>query len=148
MISKYVYALCLMLVFSSCAIKNVDYKRCENVRIDNLGLTPMLGMDLVYNNPNAVGCRISNTTVTIICGSDTLGLAVSNKEVKLKPYTDFTLPVETIVSLPVMLKISGQMLKSNEVSIDLKGSVTLKKFIFKRKINFSVREKLSSKDIL
>lgn len=65
--------------------------------MESLSAAPHLTMDLICHNPNGVGCRIANTTVAIMSGNDTLGIAISNAEVKLKPYAEFTLPVYTIV---------------------------------------------------
>ena len=122
--------------------------RSENFKIESLSASPQLSMDLICHNPNGVGCRIANTTVTIMSGKDTLGVAISSAEVKLKPYSEFTLPVYTIVSLPVMFKLSGSLLSSKDIPVDLSGTFTLKKFIFKKKYKFSIREKINSKDFL
>lgn len=45
-----------------------------------------------------------------------------------------------------MFKLSGSLLLNKDIPVDLRGTVTLKKFIFKKKYKFSFREKINSKD--
>lgn len=124
----------------------MEYKRIENLRIEKLSATPQLTMNIVFYNPNGVGCKISDAQINIFSGKDTLGKAVSLKKVKLKPRNEFAIPVTSVISLPVLIKLSGQVLFSNkDVPVDIKGSFRIRKFIFGRKISFNVHEKFDSK---
>jgi hypothetical protein len=141
--------LTIMLAFSSCKIENIQYRRFEKLTLTGISSAPAINLDMVYYNPNSVGCRIKEMGCFIINDNDTFGIAsCSVNSIRLKPKSEFSLPVSSFVSPQSIINLTKKSLFSNaDIPFNFSGTITIQKFIFKRKYHFNVTEKFNKNQL-
>lgn len=133
-----------LLLFSSCKIENVQYRRYENLKADPLSAIPSLNLDVIFYNPNSIGCRVSALQCFVITGQDTFASAYSASTIRLKAFNEFKVPLSSFISQAAILKLAaGSLLSGEDIPLDLSGDLTIQKFIFKKKFHFQVKEKFN-----
>jgi hypothetical protein len=133
-----------IISLSSCKIENIEYRRFENLSLNVNGSNTVINLNLIFYNPNKVGCRIKEMGCFIINSNDTLAIASCDvNAIKLKPGAEFSIPVSSNISPKSVLKLTSKSLFSKtDIAFNFSGTVTIQKFIFKRKYKFNVTEKL------
>ena len=134
---------------SSCKVENIQYKRIENLSFTGISNNPGINLDMIYFNPNKVGCRISKMGCFIISGNDTLAdVSGRMQSVKLKPQSDFSVPVSSTLNAPAMMQLASRgFLNGGDIPVRISGSVTIRKFIFSKKYQFAATEKFNSRQL-
>ncbi|MBK8847330.1 MAG: hypothetical protein IPO27_12615 [Bacteroidetes bacterium] len=128
----------------------LQYKRYEKLKVAKLKLNPELQMDLVFFNPNGVGCALENIDVKIVSESnDTVAYVILQNEIKLPANTEFKVPIACNISTGRLLKNSLQeMINGEDIQVTYVGNFTVRKFIFKKEYSFVSKEKFNRKMFL
>ena len=108
-------------------------------------------LDLAMHNPNKWSLKLKVIDTQITIDDRPLGKASLAKVIRLKGNSDFTMPVEASASLNDLAELSSiglsLLLGNQTATASVKGTMTLKKFIFRKKIEFEYKEKIDSKMI-
>lgn len=141
----YPIILLILFCFSSCKIENIEYRRFENLNLAAISSSPSINLDLVYYNPNKIGCRIKQLGCFIINDNDTFATAsCSVNSIRIKPHAEFSVPVSSFIAPQSLINLGTKSLFSNaDIPFTFSGTVTIQKFIFRKKYRFNVTEKLN-----
>lgn len=105
---------------------------------------PEVKFDIICFNPNTVGCRLKDMDCNVISGKDTIAYAYSNDQLRINPNVEIKIPVNSRISPATILKLSSASLfNKSGIPLDLKGSITVKKFILRKKFHYQVTEKIN-----
>jgi LEA14-like dessication related protein len=146
-----VYFLAILFLSSCFTIKPVEFKRTENITTNRSDTAFEMTFDLAMYNPNNVSIRLSKLETEVTIDNLPLGKAGLSESVRLTRNSDFTLPVSARASLVDLLNLSGiglnLYLGKQTATATIKGRMTLKKFIFRKKIQFEYKEMIDSKTL-
>ena len=139
----------LLFLFSSCfTLQPVEFKKADNITTQKTDSDFLVTMDLSMYNPNSYGIRLSDLATSITIDDQPLGIASSSQQIKLARKSDFILPVNAKASLADLLNLSGiglnLLLGNKTATATIKGKMTLKKFIFTKKIEFEYKQKIDN----
>ena len=142
----------LSLFLSSCfTIRPVEFKKTENITTNRSDTAFEMTFDLAMHNPNNVSIRLAKLETEVTIDNLPLGKANLSESVRLTRNSDFTLPVIAKASLVDLVNLSGiglsLYLGNQSATATIKGTMTLKKFIFRRKIQFEYKEKIDGKKL-
>jgi LEA14-like dessication related protein len=144
------HIICLLsvLMLASCKINDVVYKRIENIDFELRNSVPSINFNIICYNPNAVGCRIGNLHCEILSNSDSVAYAYNIETLKVKPYSEFTIPVKSILSAKAAFKLSSKsLLSTKDIPIRMVGHMQIKKFLFSHKYYFDVTESFNKSQL-
>lgn len=143
--------ICLLFVLSlsSCVtIKPVEFKRAENIVSKTVGNDFQLSFDLSMHNPNNWSLRLTEVITEVTIDNQPLGKANLSKPIRLTKNCDFTIPMlatSSTVDLSRFATIGLSFLLGNKTATaTIKGNITLKKFIFRKKYPFEYKEKIDA----
>jgi LEA14-like dessication related protein len=139
-----------LTLFSSCfTIQPVEFKKAENITTNRTDSDFVMTLELAMHNPNNWSIRLSEVETDILIDNMQLGKARLSKSVRLKRNSDFMLPVNAVASLGDLVKLSGlgiTLLFGNQnATATIKGNMVLKKFIFRRKVQFEYKQTIDGK---
>lgn len=146
---KQLLFLCaITLLFSSCLTqKVVEYKGIENVSYKSENNTPQITFDLVINNPNNWGLRLSDLNSQVFVADHMIGNALLQNTIKIKRKSDVYIPIslnlsmsDVIALIPTGLSLFG---KKSKVNTAVDGDLVLKKFLFKKKYKVNFKQDIS-----
>jgi LEA14-like dessication related protein len=147
----YVLLLPLLLASSCFTIQPVEFKRTENITTSRTPTDLEMTFDLAMFNPNNQSIRLTRLETEVNIDDHPLGKAVLSKSVKLKKNSDFILPITAKASLSDLVNLSSiglnLLLGNQTATATIKGNMTLKKFIFRKKIPFEYKEKIDSRKL-
>lgn len=131
----YVFLFCATFVFVGCgSSKDVTFKEMTNVKIKSLEKdgTLKITADAVLNNPRRVGAKVTYLECEVSVNGKPLADVAQLKETKVPRRSDFSVPLETSVSLKKVLGNAMSMAKSvlgdGKVDVKMKGTVKVKVF--------------------
>jgi LEA14-like dessication related protein len=105
--------------------------------------------DLAMHNPNNWSLRLSELQTEVTIDKLPLGKAQLMQNVRLTRNSDFSLPINASASIGDLINLSGiglnLLLGKQTATATIKGQMTLKKFIFRKKVQFEYKEKIDSK---
>lgn len=144
--------LFLILFLSSCfTIRPLEFKGTENITTNRTDTAFEMTFDVAMHNPNNVSIRLSKLEAEVTIDDLPLGKAGLSQSVRLTRNSDFTLPIGAKASLVDLINLSGiglnLYLGNQSATATIKGNMTLKKFIFSKKIQFEYKEKIDSKTL-
>jgi LEA14-like dessication related protein len=150
--SRHLVLLLPLLLASSCiTIQPVEFKKTENITTNRTPTDFEMTFDLAMHNPNNQSIRLTALETEVTIDDLPLGKAALSKSVRLKRNSDFSLPVTAKASMNDLVKLSSiglnLLLGNQTATATIKGNMTLKKFIFRRKIQFEYKEKIDSKTL-
>lgn len=146
------HILCLTCLFiTACApLKPLEFRSLSDFRVSNLTSSPELSINLNLYNPNSVGGKVKDFHLDIFLGEIPLA-AIQLQNVHMPSRSDFTLPLTTNASYQELIKFLPSGIASfnsgKEIPVKLNGSVTVKKFIFKKTLPFEFQDSINTKDI-
>lgn len=140
----------LITLFSSCfTIKPVEFKKAENITTNRTDSALILTFELAMHNPNNWSLRLSEVETEITIDQRPLGKATLTQSVKLKKNSDFMLPVSAKASFQDLIGFSALginlFLGKQSATAKINGNMVLRKFIFRKKVQFEYQEKIDSK---
>ena len=136
-------------VLSSCSsLKPLEYRSINNIYISGISGKAQLAFDLNLYNPNTVGAKLKDFNVEVELDGVKLATAQLLDVTHAGAQSEFTIPVSLNSSLEDFLRFlpSGISILSSgsDIPIHLNGSLTVKKFLFKKTFPFDVKETLDS----
>jgi LEA14-like dessication related protein len=146
---KQLLFLCaITLLFSSCLTqKVVEYKGIENVSYKTENNTPQITFDLVINNPNNWGLRLSDLNSQVFVADHMIGNALLQNTIKIKRKSYVYIPIslnlsmsDVIALIPTGLSLFG---KKSKVNTAVDGDLVLKKFLFKKKYKVNFKQDIT-----
>ncbi|GAC1536226.1 MAG: hypothetical protein NVS3B15_16800 [Sediminibacterium sp.] len=102
-------------------------------------------MDIVYYNPNGYGVNLKNVDCDVYVDSHYLGKFQLDTLMHIPGKSEFTLPTRVMVDMKGIFKNALNLLFSNEVLINVKGSTRVGKAGIYATIpfNYEARHKLT-----
>jgi LEA14-like dessication related protein len=146
---KYSYLLLFLfpLIMMSCgASKEITFKEMTNVRLKSIEKdgTIKVTADAVLNNPRRVGAKVTYLECQVYVDGKALAEVAQMKEAKVPKRSDFSVPLETSISLKKVLgnamSLAKSVLGNGKVNIKLDGIVKVKVFGKTFTIPFEVEE--------
>jgi LEA14-like dessication related protein len=136
---------------TACApLKPVEFRSVTNLKVENALLAPHVTADLNFFNPNSVGATIKDFQIDVALSQTPL-TTVSFQKQKLPSNSEFSLPLNTSISYTQLIKFIPLGLSSfqsgKDIPVDLKGNITIKKFLYKKTFPFEYHDKINMKDI-
>ncbi len=134
-------SLAFVFLYSSCyTIEPVIVKRLDDFQIKTLSTKPSVNFNAVLYNPNAFGITLRTFTCDVKMGGKLISRIETSRKVRIGPDADVAIPLE---ASPNLTDVAGMILGGTSFT-DWKaeGNLVVSKFIFRRKIPFSVKGKL------
>ncbi|HUM46844.1 MAG TPA: LEA type 2 family protein [Chitinophagales bacterium] len=152
MFSRFLFLLLSLFVFASCSsLKPLEYRSLNNFNVSSLTSTPQLTFDLTLYNPNTVGAKLKDFNVELELNGVKLATAALADVSHAGAQSTFTIPMSintSIEQLAQFLPAGINLFSSGStIPVHLNGSVTVKKFIFRKTFPFDVQEALDTKKI-
>ena len=132
--------LALILSFSSCSIKEPEFREVKKLAIKKAGLkSSTLTMEVVMHNPNGFGVDLSRADLDLYIDDSFLGRTEQQYKVHIPKNSDFSVPVSLEVNTKTVLKNSLNVLLNEKVAFKAMGSIRLgKKGVYKTfKVDYS-----------
>lgn len=130
-----------VLLFSSCyTIEPVTVKRLDDFQVKTLSTRPAINFNAVLYNPNAFGITLRSFACDVKMGGKQVSRIETSHKVRISSNADISIPLE---ASPDLKDISGMILGGTSFT-DWKaeGNLVVSKFIFRKKIPFSIKGKL------
>lgn len=107
------------------SFKIPEYKEFQNLRLESIGLNETtVYMELLYNNPNRIGFRVSHTEADVYVDDVYLGRAFSDTLIKVARKSDFIIPLRIKTDMKNVFKNAWSALSSREVTVRASGVIT------------------------
>jgi LEA14-like dessication related protein len=148
----FVIYLLICLSLTSCfTIRPLEFKRTENILTSKTDTALELTFDVAMHNPNNVSIRLSKLEAEVTLDNLPLGKGGLSEPVRLTRNSDFTLPISAKAALIDLINLSGTGLNlylgNQTATATIRGNMTLKKFIFSKKIQFEYKETIDGKKL-
>jgi LEA14-like dessication related protein len=141
-----VFASLIILLASCTKPQGFDYRDMKNLKIETLGFDQTaLSMELVYYNPNGFGVDLKNVDCDVYVDNSYLGKFQLDTLMHIPRRAEFSLPSRILVDMKTVLKNGFNLLFSQEVLINVKGTTRVGKagFFTTVPFNYEARHKLS-----
>lgn len=129
----YVILFFSILIMSSCgASKEVTFKEMANVKLKSIEKngTIKVTADAVMNNPRRVGAKVTYLECEVFVDGKPLANVAQIKETKVPKRSDFSVPLETSISIKKLLgnavSLAKSILGDGKVDVKLDGTVKVK----------------------
>jgi len=136
------FALFVLLLSACAKPKDFDYRD----KLETMGFEKtVLCMDLVYYNPNGFGVDLRKVDCDVYVDNSYLGKFQLDTLMHINRMAEFTLPSRILIDMKAVLKNGMNLLFSQEVLINVKGTTRVGKAGFFRTVpfNYEARHKLS-----
>lgn len=140
------FALFVLLLSACAKPKDFDYRDVKNIKLETMGFEKtVLCMDLVYYNPNGFGVDLRKVDCDVYVDNSYLGKFQLDTLMHINRMAEFTLPSRILIDMKAVLKNGMNLLFSQEVLINVKGTTRVGKAGFFRTVpfNYEARHKLS-----
>ena len=145
-----VFCLSSLLIVSCAPLKPVEFRSVSDLKVTNPVLSPQVSANVNFFNPNSVGCTIKNLSVDVSLSSIPL-TTISFQNQHLPSNQEFSLPVSTSIPYSQLIKFIPLGISSlqggKDIPLEVKGNVTVKKFLYKRTFPLEYHDVISTKDI-
>lgn len=132
------FALFALLLAGCQKPQGFDYRDIKNVKIENMGFDKtLLSMDLVYYNPNGFGVDLKKVDCDVYVDNSYLGKYQLDTLMHIPRRAEFNLPSRIAIDMKTVLKNSLNMLFSQEVLINVKGTTRVGKAGFYTNVPFN-----------
>lgn len=134
------------LLLSSCVtIVPVEFRRIENFKLNFEKLSPQLSLELVVNNPNPYGITVTEISSDIFLNNQAISKVSLPMKKRIIPRGETGVPIVLNFNLSSVLGLipaSVPTLLTRSVDTRISGYIRVRKFIFKRRVPFSLNQKL------
>lgn len=135
--------LYLLTSLTSCFTgKPVEYRKIQGLRPEKIGKESVLLLDVEFFNPNKWGCTLEGMTSEIRFDNRLLGSCELTQPVRIMSNSTQLWPCKLNVSLMQVVKSLpsglGIILGDQKVKANIKGTLHVKKWIFKKDYPFDV----------
>jgi len=146
------FAFCLMSLFIvACKpLKPLEFRSVSDFKIENALVSPQVTANLNFFNPNSVGGTIKKFQLDVSLQQAPL-TTVSLTNQRMPANSNFSLPLNVSIPYSQLIKFVPLGIASlqggKDIPVDLKGTLTVKKFLFSKKFPIEYHDKISTKDI-
>ena len=139
-----------VLILSSClTLKPPQFVRTQNLSSSKSATDFELTFDLLMHNPNNWSLRLADMESEVRIDSMLIGKANLVNAIRLTRNSDFALPMHSTTGLNDLSSIAtlglNLLFGNQSATATIRGNMTLKKFIFKRKYHFEYKEKVDGR---
>lgn len=141
-----VFAFLVLLLASCTKPQGFDYRDIKNLKIESLGFDQTaLSMDLVYYNPNGFGVDLKKVDCDVYVDNNYLGKFQLDTLMHIPRKAEFILPSRILVNMKTVLKNGLNLLFSQEVLVNVKGTTRVGKAGFYTTVpfNYEARHKVN-----
>jgi LEA14-like dessication related protein len=137
------------LLLTSCfSYKEVELGDVSNVRLNKVSVGGLeIKSDIVINNPNNYKIKIKKIDADVLVNGQKVGKLELNKKVVLPKKSEQVQTFTVNTQLSDLLSAAPTALFGGSVTLQLKGSIKGKVFIFSKKFPIDEERKISSKDL-
>ena len=145
---RYAILMLTIIIFSACGNpQNLVYQDVKNFTIQKLSLTPEIGMDIQFYNPNNFGMTMKDADIDVYMNDKYIGNAKLTRSYSVPGRDTFLLPVALTADLKGVVSNAIVLLSNKEVDLKLQGSVKAGKGVFINiPINYKGKQKLDVPD--
>ncbi|MCC6384362.1 MAG: LEA type 2 family protein [Bacteroidia bacterium] len=131
-----ILALLAGLLTSCSPVKPITVKRFDDFKVKTLSTKPAVSFSAVISNPNSFGVTLKSFSANVFLGKQPISAIETTKKTRIASQADISIPFEAYPDL----KGIGGMLLQGQVSShwETTGNVVISKFIFRKKIPFSL----------
>jgi len=135
--------LCLALTQIGCgSLKQLQVKSLHEVKLSGWKeKKPVLNFDLNMYNPSPVGFKVMRMDLTLQINHTNITTLSTTSVVRMKRKSEVAVPMVITPEwkdLSQIMKSGIKVFLAQKFSMGLSGEITVKKFIFKRKIPFDI----------
>lgn len=134
-----------VVMLAACANpKDLVYRDVKNFSVSKISLTPEIGMDVAFYNPNSYGMTMKDANIDLYINDKLVGHASMVDKFKVPANDTFLLPVKLTADLSSVLSNALQLMSNDMVNVKLKGSVKAGRGVLMNiPINYEGRKKLN-----
>ena len=140
------FALPVLFLAACTQPQGFDYRDVKNIKIENMGFDKtILNMDLVYYNPNGFGVDLKKVDCDVYVDNSYLGKFLLDTLMHIPRRSEFNLPSRIDIDMKAVLKNGLNLLFSQEVLINVKGTTRVGKAGFYKTVpfNYEARHKFN-----
>jgi LEA14-like dessication related protein len=125
LIVRIIPLLTCLLFFQACGkVEDPQFRRLENFGIKKIGLEQAtIGFNATFLNPNSFGLKVKEADLDIYADSVYLGKFTQPHEIAVQPGSEFSIPLEGIVTLQQILTSEWKSLAGKDVLLKATGAV-------------------------
>ena len=133
------FAFCIL--FPSCiTIQPVEVIDVDNFQLKEVFTKPSVQFDVTIYNPNNFGLTLKEFKSTAFLGDKMVTDIFIERKVQIGANSNISIPFQTSPSLSTITGILLSRNASNDLKIE--GFLVVKKFIFRKKFPFTVKQKI------
>jgi LEA14-like dessication related protein len=145
--TKIFYFIIVLFCTSCLTRKNIDFKSIENVTYKSENNSPVIQFDLKIHNPNNWGLRITDVSTNVSVENKLIGSTLLPKTIKIAGNSDILIPMQLNLSMADLLTFLPQGLSlftGNKTTVNtaVDGRITLKKFIFRKRLEINLKQEI------
>ena len=132
--------------FISCSTppQSLTYKDVKNFRLFSLSLTPDIGADIQFYNPNNFALTLKDANINVFINEREIGKTTITNSFSVPATDTFLLPVRLKANLGNIFANAYSILSNKEVDIRLAGNVKAGRGIYLNiPINYRGRQRLN-----
>lgn len=124
--------------------KELVYQDVKNFRLFALSLSPDVGMDLQFYNPNNFNLTLRDAKLDVFINERQVGTTTLTSQFSVPAVDTFLMPVRMKVDLTSLFANAYSILSNREVDLRIVGNVKAGRGIYLNiPINFRTRQKLN-----
>ncbi|MBS1772422.1 MAG: LEA type 2 family protein [Bacteroidetes bacterium] len=139
------FGLLSVIILASCANpKSLEYHDVKNFQVGNISLTPEIGMDVEFYNPNNYPMTLKDANIDLYIENKLVGHVTMENKYTVPAADTFLLPVKLHADLKGIISNALQVMANKEMNIKLQGSVKAGRGILVPiRINYEGKKKLN-----
>ncbi len=125
------------------SIQPVVVQQLDNFNLSLEGSKPNITADLKVHNPNTIGVKIKVFQSVVFLNDKQIGVITLRNTVHISSHGDASIPfVLDLNSGDIMSLAFAALAGSTSNTAQVKGYIVLKKFIFKKKFDFELKQNI------
>lgn len=128
------------LLISCITIKPIEFRRAENFSVSSNNNSPLLNFSLVFYNPNAFGCSITDIYSEGALKDQQVFNAGMNTGIKVISKSNFSIPVTARMAKMDLGQLLGAglnlLLNDEAIQMKVKGKIKVRKWFISKSYDF------------
>lgn len=144
--SRLLLLLAFTTLFSCVTPVPVEFRRIENFKTSLDEIKPIVSLDLVINNPNPYSVTVTEVSSDLFLNNQSVSRITLPSKKRIERSGESSLPIVMHFDLNHAISLipaAVPALLTRTIDTRISGHIRIRKFIFKRRIPFSVSQKLS-----
>jgi LEA14-like dessication related protein len=135
---------CLLVISCGAPLRQLEYQDVKNFSLLSLSLTPQIGMDLQFYNPNTSSLTLKDVNINVFINEKQIGNAALANTFIIPGNDTFMVPVKLQANLGGLFSNAYSILSNKEVDVRLQGNVKAGKGIYLNiPINYHGKQRLN-----